>query len=1420
MTNFIELDRRFQEAVENSVGESAARSSYTSYLFSGEIGQSWSDVLKHRIVVVLGEPGSGKTAEFKAQALLAEPQGMPRFFVRLEDLIQGSLDTALGAEQLFCFQDWLSGNREAWFFLDSVDESKYRCNDDFTRALERLAATLGKALPRTRIAISSRISEWQPRTDKDTVLRVFGLPGKQDGQDQIKIVQIIPLDRGRIEKYAKEKGKLTDPQDFVAALDEQHAWAFARRPVDVIPLFNYWNEHRRLGTLTELIEYGLKAALAETENREKADVLSLTEARLGVETLAAAATFCKQFKIVVPDSGFVADDGALDARICLPDHWKPNMRRALLSRSVFDAATYGHIRFHHREVLDYLAAGWLANLMNADCPLDTLEDLLFEIENRSRVLRPSLVPVAAWMAIGDEPWRNRLREWIKQSAPQIYLQHGDAASLPVAYRRQLLHAIVARYEGRERVRLDWSAEALSRLANPELANDVNAIIRDDLVVEDLKTDMLSLARHGALRDCIPVAIEIAGSDNVSDSLKSYAVALIRDIGSEADRKQLATTINKHPRFSTILSGRLCEALFPTALDANGLADLLTKTDGVSRYSIDLPYYLMEHFETHLMTPQAFDMLEQMLRLIDTPPYEKDTKLSKRFLWVANLLPICLKKLLEQPELDKPQLETASRAVSILAKAGQYGLLEGDYGRDSSRSKDIGRMLVKHPELQREVFWDRTRRWKEKHGSYPHWYAPLELGNIELGLSNSDISWLLQDVDNSHIPPEERSFAARMFLEMPANIPDFLRCFLRLSRNDAEGVRTEARRALRLKLIGPFMAFWYLHVKHRLLDRHWWKQRYWNFQRRYERFRSQWVLYRRIRWLRSGKRWDWLAHLVHETEPSLTKSSPDSWAPLQEKRGRRIAEAVRVGCETFWPSYSPLLPHEKPERNRTDFRVYVGLAGLQSLWQRGSLDFPRLDDEGVRRATRYGCEELNGLPEWFFALGHARPEPWLEVLNSAIRAEWHTPADQEHVNDVIAKLVWHGQPYWSVFSPYILGLLDESDPLHPQVLEYALTILLGSDADTSKLAGLARKRLTYYDPDDRHYVLWLSVWLQIDAIAALDFLDQVLVGTSPAEGDDLLLRLCASMKQDRYDPSPVRTQPDYSLPNALGRFIRLVYRHIRPKEDIDRAGTGTYSPGPRDHAQEFRSTLFEMLNSSDHQEADAALRSLLEAPELIEQRDWILHLLDKRQEKAADFLPWRQSEIQAFAKEHEIAPRSSHALCRIACRRFADIKREVEGVENSLRNAVRTTDDESVMQQWLQRQLSERAKGKYTIPKEAEDDAGNRPDLRFDHPEIMSVMVEMKLADMPHWTLEKLITGLETQLVGQYLLAHHATYGIYVLGNSGRRDKGWKDQITGVTLSFDDLISRLRDHAIKVKEAHPEILGLEIVSIDFSSPKKT
>src|SRR2546430_6458107 len=50
--------------------------------------------------------------------------------------------------------------------LDSVDESKIRRAADFYAALDKVLAAIGPARDRIQIFISSRISEWQPVTDR------------------------------------------------------------------------------------------------------------------------------------------------------------------------------------------------------------------------------------------------------------------------------------------------------------------------------------------------------------------------------------------------------------------------------------------------------------------------------------------------------------------------------------------------------------------------------------------------------------------------------------------------------------------------------------------------------------------------------------------------------------------------------------------------------------------------------------------------------------------------------------------------------------------------------------------------------------------------------------------------------------------------------------------------------------------------------------------------------------------------------------------------------------------------------------------------------------------------------------------------------------------------------------------------------
>ena len=410
---YIDLGRRFLKASDDENPENAAQDSYLlASLLGKKQGYSWPELLQYRIVIILGEPGSGKTTELKLQSEELIRKGKRAFFIRLDRLVTEAFDAVLGEEARRAFRDWQQGQTPACFFFDSVDETKLKRPDDFLTALDRISDGITyRQLRRATLIFSSRISEWRPVTDLNEVRRRFpfheqpGLtpqPKADTPSSKPLVVQIAPLDPEQVREYALWR-KLPGVEAFLKALDANHAWEFARRPLDVNGLIEYWRVHHRLGGLTDLIENSIKLGLRESEGRETAYPLTPEDARQGAETLAAAAIFCRNLNFRVPDDALIPRSAALDAVDCLPRIWKADQKRALLTRPLFDGATYGCIRFHHRRTLEYLAASWLNKCVRNGCPLEHLENLLFANYQGDSILRPSLAPIATWLANGDEP---------------------------------------------------------------------------------------------------------------------------------------------------------------------------------------------------------------------------------------------------------------------------------------------------------------------------------------------------------------------------------------------------------------------------------------------------------------------------------------------------------------------------------------------------------------------------------------------------------------------------------------------------------------------------------------------------------------------------------------------------------------------------------------------------------------------------------------------------------------------------------------------------------------------------------------------------------------------------------------------------------------------------------------------------------
>lgn len=1414
--NFAQLDRRFRVLAAHASAEHAALDSYASLVDGKEPGINWRELLTHPLVVVLGEPGSGKSLEFQNMANALSEQGELAFYLRLDELVANSIEQVMTTADQRRWLAWKHGRQQATFLLDSVDEAKLRSSTDFGTALRRFQAALGEEnLTRARIVISSRISDWRPLSDAQTVTSMLATASSrassspaQAGADapadkNLFTVQLEPLDRARVERFAGHLG-IQNVQGFLQALDTHYAWVFARRPLDIQRLVGFWQPHHRLGSLSELIEFQLEHSLREVEDRYQSDPLTLEEARYGAESLAACAILCRKLSFNVTAEG--VDDGtALNPFACLPPRWSQIQVRALLNRSLFDGESHGRIRFHHRQILEYLAAQWIERCMRNGCGSRELQDLLLNTTKDPFQVRPSLEPVLAWLAIGASPWNEKIRQWILAYAPAIHFRHGDPAALPLEYKRQALRALVDRYSDRERVWIDHDPEILARLAEPRLSSDVIALIRNRNVPEDIRISMLSLVRHGNLQACMDVALEVIASADESDALKKYAIAALRDAGNTQHREKLRDISFQMTSFDNEFCGYLCEALYPAVIDESGLRVLIQKVPAMPKNTIGLPWMLENHLKDVLRPESSGRLIKELLSLASQKPYVKsggkEIPVSEQFLWIIEVLPTALLRFLGNATLTEADIRIAIDALKLI------GISRHTDVRDRGAMKDIQGATLGHPALRQTYFWEMTYQWKDSHGKFPLWSPQLYGFDSPLTEDQSDLAWLISDVERKG-GDDERLFALQCAWNLTSR-----RDFASQRRLAVAASRTSSTKIQYAKLIldvvpSALRRIWYLKFYHTLGSRWWWKRHLDRYRRFPAKVQEHWMLRREASRLASGERPHWLANLLHEgTSGSISTSwATTDWNALAKKRGEAIARATEEGCRTYWRKFKPSLPHERQQPNETDRRICVGLAGLTSEANQPGFSWDSLTPEEAKLATRYSVNELNGFAAWMNSLAKARPAEVSAVLGECIAGEWRFSPNREMVHEVIADLLYHGESFSDLFSAHMMDQLRACDPLNKAVMKQAFDILLNAPQYHSDLAEIAQRRTPTYTEQNPAFVLWMAVWLKLDADAALPVLEHQLHHSDDSTG--LMIALCCELGGRRSGNAPRVESPSYLRPEILLRLIPLIYKYVDPASDVERAGKGVYSPGPRDDAQDFRDSLMRRLADPSVSNAESVLLALADHPGLIRQRDWIRHLLDQYLRQRSDGPAWQALDLRKFSADYEISPRNEADLYAIARRRLLDVKDHVELDDNSPRNELREGDVETVLRSWLARKLVERSREQYDLIQEEEVDRGN-PDLRFHRTGLGPVSVEIKWAH--RWTADELLERLENQLVGQYMRASDARYGVYLIGRIGSQQH-WK--YGGKRLTFDELMKLLESRASELQRTRPEIYGLSVISIDF------
>lgn len=173
----------------------------------------WRELRECRRVVVLAEALSGKSTEFRNQAEVLRGQGHPAFFVTIEELADHGFEAALEPGSVQNFEKWQLSTRDAWFFLDSVDEARLN-RKSFELALKRFRRDLGDAFERARVLVSCRVSDWRGSEDHALIERLLPLrerPREEEAGSSPLLDPIFKhkkqsstrLDREREQKFEK-----------------------------------------------------------------------------------------------------------------------------------------------------------------------------------------------------------------------------------------------------------------------------------------------------------------------------------------------------------------------------------------------------------------------------------------------------------------------------------------------------------------------------------------------------------------------------------------------------------------------------------------------------------------------------------------------------------------------------------------------------------------------------------------------------------------------------------------------------------------------------------------------------------------------------------------------------------------------------------------------------------------------------------------------------------------------------------------------------------------------------------------------------------------------------------------------------------------------------------------------------------------
>lgn len=1433
------MDRRFRDLTDKEREDPAILAHFGD---SGmPRGSDWPELLKSERVVLFAEAGSGKTREMQAQAKRLTAAGKTAFFLPIEALDREDVRGILAMEpgEAERFDAWLAeGDQPGWLFLDAVDELKLT-NGKLDLALGKVSRALGAARNRAHIILSCRPTDWRPVQDLETLNKrlptgdpavktaassddAFLEPFRQFDKKQekavaaapkLRLVVLLPLAEKQIRIFAVAMG-ITDPDAFLAEVRRQEAWSFARRPLDLKGLTASWKANRSLGTLLQQHEADVETSLRDKPDRADENVLPFDKAVAGAERLALAMLLTKTRTIRAPEQTIQesSDSTSLDPALILAD-WTEAEVKALLRRPIFDPATYGRVRFHHRSVQEFLAARRLHGLRGKGMTARQLSRLLFADRYDERVVIPSMRPVAAWLALWDA---DVAREAMARE-PEILILNGDPQSLSLDTRKALLRSYVAAYSGGGWRGLEMPITEVRRLAQADLAPEIKHWWTQPHSNEEVTEFLLKLIWLGAMQDCAEIARDAA----LNDTLGSYArVLAIRALG-ESKRydllRQIADDMLAKPdRWPDRVVYSGADDIFPGAISIAELVHLLRRTPEPQRTVGGFSWTLYNLAET--LEPGSDSAVSLRIALADLiwegrqPQLQRWDKPVSSFAYMTPALAkLCLRHLQRGGSPD----ENIIRA-SVIANR-----FHGDNTLGREEGQALAETLAKNSAAREGCFLAEMAVMKV--------ITPTAEGDERIfvvfhdgiirGLILDDWDWLLRALTEQRDPEvQDTLFRGLMELWYARGRIDTDLGVLRDASKDMPALAEILSQKTTLPERSPVHDQWEQKHQQHLADR----------KAERSRVEKSWLDWKQeverdpTGAFSSDRRnhslsvlIDWLGHSAH----SRNTIARQNWREIRSILGTDIGNAFEDGLKSYWRSHQPHLWSEVPPETRSHITQdrMIALTGLAVEAAVGPHWPHALTDAEAGRAAGWGTDELNGFPEWFESVVVARPEQVKTVLTAELNVELGEMTTLAHPR-ILSAIHYGSDNLKRLMAPTLNGALQQWPPApdltanempYCQNLDRVLAILLASGCASEELVRFCEQRFLA-GPGRLAGKTWLQGVFACDLRRGADALKKGLAALAPEERQKYGIDWFASLFGNR-DYSSIRIGVDGD-PEILVELTQLAYQCVRRSDDVRHEGV--YSSNTRDEAESARNRLLSALIGKSGSGAHKALLALANEPLFEHMSDRLRMMARQRAALDSESGALSASDYRSWEHRYETPPGNRDELFQVMLDRLDDVDHDIHNHDFNDRHVLRDVEHETDMQPLLAKKLADTARGQYQVTREEEVADKKETDIRLLATAFTGrAVVEIKIGD--NWSVAQMENAIKDQLVAQYLRHANCSAGCLLITYAGR--KGFEDPTSGKAISFQEVVERLKLYAASLEKAEQGRIRLGVIALDFRDP---